>query len=150
MKFPSNFTKSFAERWCQYRIFHYIDGLRDLSLTDKISWSDQPYNSVLTRQQYYNPSKHFSPEIATQISSAHSLQADLFWIDKEAESLRGNRNVFWKKVIAIIGFGIETLRYVFLLILGLVSFGLLWPRGFRRGVLGIGTDYGKKFQYSYK
>lgn len=151
MKFISNTSKRFAKRWCQCGIFYYIDGLRDLSLTDKISWDNPPYNSVLTRHQYYNPSKHFSPETAKPISSAHSLQADLFWIDKEAESLIGkkaNRNVFWKKVIAIVGFGIETLRYVFLLILGLVSFGFLWPRGFRRGVLGIGTDYGKNHRHS--
>jgi len=110
-------------------LFNYIDGIAVVRFWDHIEWSAPPYNVVETEEEYKNPSKYFDSGVVAKVVAAHSLGADLYWMAKDA---RNKKNSFYYDAsFAILGYIVLIIQYVILFVLGLVTFGMLWPLSFR-------------------
>ncbi len=124
-----------------------------------ISWdSDYPYNLVETKEQYYSPSDYFEPHVAKQIKKAHSLHSDLQWIKsnsseanrKEEAVTPASQTPRREMVQAYLKWAKHDAAYIFLVIFGIPTFGLLWPRDFRIWILSIGNAVEEKADTSEK
>lgn len=86
-----------------------------------ISWTrDFPYRLVANKAQYDNPKHFFPKEIADVINHAKSPANDLRWLaldDKEHRIAQVKVSIKW--------FGIYVMDF-FLIIVGFLTFGLLW------------------------
>lgn len=98
-----------------------IPSVMGKSAIANISWTrDYPYHLVDTKAEYDNPKVFFSPEIADVILKAKSPANDLRWLaldEKEHRIAQVKVSIKW--------FGIYILDF-FLIIIGFVTFGLLW------------------------
>jgi len=98
-------------------------------------WTDPPYNLVTEKKKYDKPHEYFKAEVADQINMAKSLNADLYWSNREkGESLTGAEKF---RIICV--WLITVTLYYFLVILGFFLFGLPWPEKFRRALLNLNS-----------
>jgi len=118
----------------------YIDTLKDVSFVDHTPWSKAPYSKVKSKKQYDDPSDYFPSDVAAKIVEAQCLQADLYWT--KMDSKRKERPDAEKRllyIIVVLKWFANLMAYGFLLLMGLVSAGWLWPKTLRRRVLAIGV-----------
>jgi len=114
---------------------------------EHVRWVRQhPYNLVETKHQYENPHFYFGPEIANKIADARSFAADLRWIKLEKQS-RGDVTFFhrWelhpaRVFLRWLGY---TIVHICWLVLGIPTFGILWPESFRVWILSYGNSAGE-------
>ena len=118
----------------------FIDQLEDIKIVDDVVWSKEPYNNVKNYDEYDKPFHYFGPALATKIMSAHSLQAELYWVKHDWKTKHGmtGRSVVFENIGVILKWIGRIFYYCFLLVLGSVTGGYFWPMRFRRGVLYIG------------
>jgi len=109
-----------------------IDNVRNISYGGHISWTRAPYHVLTKADHYHNPHRYFGPDQVKIINDAHSLQADMYWaaIDDDLG--------LYRKSIILLKWLCSLLIYVVLIILGFPTFGILWPKKFRAGVLTLG------------
>jgi len=111
-----------------------IDNVRNVSYGDNIPWNKSPYNVVTEKDHYDNPGRYFSPEQAQIINDAHSLLADIYWAKKD------NDLTICGKFMLILKWLGSCVHYGLLIILGIPTLGILWPKNFRSGLLTWDTD----------
>jgi hypothetical protein len=125
--------------------FQWIDALKWIPLNDNISWNkDEPYILVKSRNQYEDPWYFFDHDVAERISDAHSLESSLYWIKKDSESGKNKMGVcklYTHLGIASLSWFMNNFIYLMLIIIGIPTFGLLWPIQFRLLLLSVGMDY---------
>jgi len=126
------------------RITRYIDGVENMSYGDDIPWTKAPFHHIKTKDHYDKPRYYFDADLANTILKVKSLQADLYWNDIDAKSddmdAGGKYTSFisfdkFTLILKWLGAGIF---YMILIILGIPTAGLLWPKNFRSGVLLLG------------
>jgi len=140
-------------------LFRWVDSFQWIPFGEHIHWTkDEPYTSVLSREQYQFPTDHFEDEIAQKILHARSLESDLYWLRKaeaeriEREEIDGVR--LWSRVvfalcklnvqlgIAAVKWGTGNSLYVFWMLVGIPTFGMLWPVEVREAILSRTTSMG--------
>jgi len=117
----------------------YIDEIAVVRFWDHIEWSAAPYNVVEFEYQYKNPNKYFDGDVAAKVVNAHSLQADLYWLAKD--SRQKNFEYYYKAGIHVLKYVVLIILYIILFILGLGTFGILWPVSFRLKFLTLWIPY---------
>jgi len=125
----------------------FIDNLHNVSYQSDVSWTKAPYDMVTAKDHYTNPDKYFDTDLARKIWKTKSLVADLYWakVDKKTH---GATLTFLEKLIIISKWVGQAILYSFLIVSGIGTFGVLWPKGFRKGFLSV--EYSDKRTHSRK
>jgi len=97
-----------------------------------VSWTKAPYHILQKQDHYINPHKYFGPDQVKLILDAHSLRADLYWA-----GIDHNLTFCEKLNIMLKWFGFLT-SYGGLIMLGIPTFGVFWPKKFRHSMLTLG------------
>ena len=113
--------------------------LHALTFSIGVKWTEEPYSVVKKKEEYDDPYYHFPPNLAEEIMKGHSLQADLYWTHRDCEQRKFSATERMSaKFGVILRFLFMALIYLILIVLGLCTFGLMWPSNFRRWFLSLG------------
>jgi len=115
-----------------------IDNVDTIRYINHADWSKKPYNRILKRENYIKPFEWFTPDLASEITSAHSLQGDLYWIKREEDD--SDQIFHWDRVKVITKWMMSSFLYLILILLGILTAGFFWPKNFRKGVLSLGIE----------
>lgn len=117
------------------RLNLWIDDRRDLRIKDEVDWVDPPFCNIDCLEHYLYPEQLLEHEDAMKVRRMQSFEGEVFW------SLREGKEKHWSaqwliqlKVAA--KWCANAVVYALLVLLGLVTFGILWPVGFRRAIFG--------------
>jgi len=157
--------KNFMNGGMMNKLSNAIDGVKDIAVTDHVTWSKGVYSQVTSKAQYDQPDQYFDEDTAAKILQAHSLQADLYWVqvesknqkhikkkekggltseEKKMEASRTRASTGIMRVGVVFTFFMRCLLYIVLIALGIVTGGWFWPVSFRRGVLSLGLSVNEK------
>ena len=166
-RFLSYLDNRYINRIKVSRTGEFFDSFPDIRLADKILWTKSPYDLIKKKKQYDEPFAYFPPDIANQITTSHSLEADLFWAGMD--SRRKRRSIWETKIVAIATFMkwfLKFVIYILLVVCGLFtgkkvillftmynyttlfltallysfSAGWTWPKRLRRHLLEVGVN----------
>lgn len=112
----------------------YID---NISFTPIFSRNKLVYDSCESKKQYDNPYYYFNKSMADKISSSRSLRSNMFWATKACKDTKLMLTLV--RIRVTISWLLSNLRYMFFIVAGFVTFGMLWPVKFRRVVLYAGN-----------
>jgi len=139
LHFAYKMPKYLVIYFAKFTIFPYpwiymlekIDGIRNISYRKNIIWARAPFHVMTEKDHYDNPHKYFDPVQVISILDAHSLQGDLYWAKIDADvdlSLSRRASILFKWLSCLV-------FYFALIILGIPTFGILWPLKFRSALL---------------
>jgi len=114
-----------------------IDRLENIAYSTDISWSKAPYSSVTKKAHYDKPHQYLPDETAAEIIKAKSLQNDLYWARKDA-LYHGVRFTNYNRITLILKWLGSCALYASLIIMGIFTCGIFFPRNFRYGLLTVG------------
>lgn len=123
-----------------FGMFQAIDGIQSITLRPpQFSWTrDWPYHLVNSQEEYNDPDRYFPRDVAHTIQKAKSPLSDLHWIKVSNAGLVRHSQIF--RVLC--SWLLHSLLYLFLLIVGLFSFGIFWPINFRLWLLSFDFGFG--------
>eukprot|EP00555_Chaetoceros_dichaeta_P001568 CAMPEP_0198277408 /NCGR_PEP_ID=MMETSP1447-20131203/65834_1 /TAXON_ID=420782 /ORGANISM="Chaetoceros dichaeta, Strain CCMP1751" /LENGTH=274 /DNA_ID=CAMNT_0043972427 /DNA_START=167 /DNA_END=991 /DNA_ORIENTATION=+ len=119
------------------RLMRSIDRLENIAYSTDISWSKAPYSSVTKKAHYDKPHEYLPDETAAEIIKAKSLQNDLYWARKDALH-HGVRFTNYNRITLILKWLGSCALYASLIIMGIFTCGIFFPRNFRYGLLTVG------------
>lgn len=116
--------KDIKDGWIK-SLFEYLDIKKTLMGVKykNIGWTKKPFSQVEYRTQYEHPEKYFHDDLCKKINQSRSLEADLYWLEREGGAGRGGKV---KVVLKWIG---KCILYVLIITMGAFTFGLLFPKG---------------------
>jgi len=118
-------------------LMRFIDNVGDVQYVNNISWSKAPYHCVTKKDQYDKPYEYFCSNIAPEIMKVKSLQNNLYWAKMDAKN-RGHGFTKSDQIALILKWMGECILYATLIIMGILTCGIFFPRNFRYGVLSVG------------
>jgi len=113
-----------------------VENMKNVSYTNEVSWTKAPFDSVTKKVHYDKPHEHFDSELASKIEKAKSLQADLYWASANAR-YEGIEFTNCDKINIILKWLGTCTLYVLLLLVGIATGGIFWPRNFRAALLSL-------------
>jgi len=135
-------------------ILQKIDNMEKIAYRN-IGWAKEPYNHVTEEDQYKNPYKYFHHAISKKIHDAKSLQANIYWAEMEVRNkymkvrsidmevrrtdMEGVKLDIYSKLKCVADWIIRCIVYILIIGLGSITFGLLFPKNLRSGILSLGV-----------